>query len=102
MGEFPTGEAVQTLDTTAFDTVLTAIRGDNFQVRHDDVVVGIHGTLGSGGTKAAYDASVNGEHFALALPNTTDDTRTALDKWQVALHEPEATNRMREMGFMVN
>ncbi|HSX06484.1 MAG TPA: hypothetical protein VLG92_02085 [Candidatus Saccharimonadia bacterium] len=81
---------------------MAAIRSGNFQVTLDDTAVNIQGTLGSGGTKTAYDVSINGEAFALALPNTVDDTGIALDKWEVALREPQATDRMREMGFIVN
>ena len=102
MGEYSTAEAVHALDPTMFETSLVAIRSSNFQITHDDSAVDIHGKLGGGGTKTAYDASVGGESFALALPNTTDSTSIALAKWQVALNEPKATDAMREMGFIVN
>ena len=103
MGEFSSDEVLHTLDPASFDACLGSIRSGNFQISQDDTPIEIYGKLGSGGgTKTVYDASLDAERFALALPNTTDGTETALAKWRVALHEPNVTDTMRDMGFVVN
>lgn len=102
MGELPIGEATFVLDPATFDEAFTAVKAGNFQVMQYGAMVNISGSWPGGGTKTVYDASIHGEPFALALPNSTDDSRTALAKWQTALSEPSATDRMRELGFLVN
>ena len=58
--------------------------------------------LGSGGSKEVYDVSVDGEHYALALPGTADPAQIIIAKWSKVLKEPTNTNRLRELGLHVN
>lgn len=58
--------------------------------------------LGGGSTKQVYDITLNNYHFALALPNTNDDIETLITKWERVLFEPQTTDYLRNIGFLVN
>lgn len=58
--------------------------------------------LGAGGSKTVYDAVLDENSFALALPNTTDGYVRMMEKWSVVEREPENTAKLRELGLLVN
>jgi hypothetical protein len=91
------------LDIAAISVCLEALQSGNFQLTAGGSEVFIKGVLGAGGgTKTVYDAFSDGEAFALALPNPTDNEQTAYRKWQVALNEPAMTDQLRDLGLVVN
>jgi len=71
-------------------------------IRAGDGVVEIGRLLGSGGTKTVHDALLGDETFALALPSTGGGASSAYEKWRLALGEPASTDRLRELGCLVN
>lgn len=84
------------------DQLRDALRAKGGRIEHFGEKLTIGGRLGAGGTKTVYDAEIGGQHFALALPNTTDGVVTMSRKWASALKEPEITDRIRSLGIHVN
>ena len=68
----------------------------------DGVQAAVSGLLGSGGSKEVYDATVGGQHYALALPGTVDFPQIVIEKWNKVLREPVNTDRLRDLGLYVN
>lgn len=58
--------------------------------------------LGSGGFKAVYDIEIEGEHYAITIPNAIHDPFVLIQNWPYILNEAENTDRMRDMGFYTN
>jgi len=65
-------------------------------------LVDINGELGQGGSKTVYDAIIDLEPIALALPNSTDDLNTVKKKWSEVLKEPENTKLVEGLGICTN
>lgn len=58
--------------------------------------------LGEGGSKSVFDLDLEGERFALALPNPVDTPDVIEEKWANVLNEPANTALVRDMGIRVN
>lgn len=86
----------------AMTHLLESMRAEKLDVKHENKVVSLGDKLGSGGSKTVYDAVVDGEPFALALPNTTDDVQKMRQKWQNVLKEPDNTEKVRGLGLYTN
>jgi len=90
------------IDAHITEQLHTALRTKDRKIEHSGDLLTLGSRLGAGGTKTVYDAELNGQHFALALPNTTDGVLIMNEKWGRALNEPEMTNRIRALGIHVN
>jgi len=89
-------------EATITEPLRNALREKGHRIEHAGEVLTLGGRLGAGGTKTVYDAELKGQHFALALPNTTDGIVTMNEKWGRALKEPGITDRIRSLGVHVN
>ncbi len=95
-------------NTQALTHMIESMRKGKLEVVYNDTPLEIGRKLGEGNTKTVYDAIIEGNPFALGLPNTVDSIDTVktvtsmVQEWTVALQEPANTDRIRAMGLFVN
>jgi len=59
--------------------------------------------IGTGGSKQVYSVQVGERHYALAIPAADiDHPSVILQKWQAVAREPANTERIRQLGLVVN
>lgn len=89
-------------NTQALTHMIDSMQKRQLEVKHAGTSLEIGQKLGSGGTKTVYEANIESKPFALALPNVVDGVDKMIQKWQVALCEPENTARVRALGLLAN
>jgi hypothetical protein len=82
--------------------MLESLRRGKFDLKSGDKQIILAKSLGTGGTKTVYDAAIDNQHFALALPNTVDSVGIMESKWTIVMQEPHNTERVRILGINTN
>jgi hypothetical protein len=89
-------------NTQAITHMLDNMRKGKLEMTHGKNHIEIGKKLGEGGTKTIYEAVIEGNPFALAVPNTVDGAERMTQKWKVALQEPKNTEEIRSLGIFTN
>lgn len=85
-----------------FHQAFSELKSKNYKLEKNGQPILLRGIMGEGGSKTVYDATVEENPIALALPNTVDNTIVAERKWNNVLKEPENTAKIRDMGLLTN
>lgn len=84
------------------ESLLETLRKGRLDIRLDNAPISIGKKLGGGGSKDVYDATIEDNAYALAVPNHVDSVGRMLDKWTVVLKEPGNTQIVRDAGLLTN
>lgn len=82
--------------------MLESVDKGQLEVYFENNPVTISKKLGEGGTKRVYDATIDGEFFALAISNVVDGAEKMMRKWSLVRQEPSNTDRVRVIGLFTN
>jgi hypothetical protein len=104
----PSGNQQMNINALLSDTNMGQYRGVRSGKQSQNISMMYQGKpldvkfINSGGTKEVYQAVINGESRAIAIPGWKKAPRPLAESWRNALKEPEQIELLRKLGIKVN